>query len=277
MHPAFLLSDDFTWEMDSQLPTADAMPEAPAAIHPVNQEHLDLLVDQALTPMLGHAPQRDSDGDIPFRSGSAVVFVRSQGRTFLIRLFAEMVVEISDVDTAVREVDVLNREIEGVKFALQGDKVIASADLFALPFAAEHLQVLVARMCDVVSSHDKALARRVGGRVFLDLRETFLDDEDEPSAHEAIHPVMLCILQLDADKPGFVRPKVAAKLCGYDSDLLLDLIRWNEEQEIAWREARDEAFATDQEGEAEVCEIERAHARQTVRVLRKALRRVLLG
>ncbi len=74
-----------------------------------------------------------------------------------------------------------------------------------------------------------------------------------------------------------MRPKVAAKLCGYDSDLLLDLIRWNEEQEIAWREARDEAFATDQEGEAEVCEIERAHARQTVRVLRKALRRVLLG
>lgn len=145
----------------------------------------------------------------------------------------------------------------------------------AAPFAAEHLQRLAARMCGVVSRHDKALAYRVGGRVFLDPSPTVVDD-DGPGADEAIHPVMQCMLQLDADKPGSVRPKVAAKLCGYDSQLLLDLIRWNEEQECAWRAARDEAFATDRD-EAEVCEIERAHAHQTVRVLRKALRRVLLG
>jgi hypothetical protein len=33
---------------------------------------------------------------------------------------------------------------------------------------------------------------------------------------------------------------------GCDSDLLLELIRWNEQQEIAWRKARNEASATDE-------------------------------
>jgi len=282
VHPAFLLSDDFAWKTDSNLPTPEGLFAAPAAIYPVDREHLDLLIDQAITPMIGHAPHRDADGDIPFSVGSAVVFVRTQERTPLIRLFAEMVVEISDIEAALHEVDTLNREIDVLKFALHDDKVIATADLLGLPFAAEHLRMLIAHTCEVVSSHDADLARRVGGRVFLDTSEnTSLDevedDGDEQATEDDIHPVMMCMLQLDAENPGALRPKVAAKLCGYDSDLLLELIRWNEEQEIAWRQARDEAYSTDELKEAEVCESERDHARRTVKVLRKALCRVLLG
>jgi hypothetical protein len=279
LHPAFLVSDDLDWQTHVQLPTTDAVPKVPEAIHPISREHLDRLIDQALIPMLGHTPYRDGDGDIPIRVGSAVIFVASLISAPRIRLFAEMVVEVDNLDAAVHEVAALNREIDGVKFALHGNRVIASADLPAAPFAAEHLHVLVDHMCDVVSRHDAALARRVGGRVFLDPAESISEqNEDEcESVEEAIHPVMQCILQLDAERPGSVGPAAAARLCGYDSDLLLELIRWNEEQEIAWRQARDEAYATDEDDEAEVCEIERAHAARTVRVLRKALRRVLLG
>ena len=102
-------------------------------------------------------------------------------------------------------------------------------------------------------------------------------DEEDAVDDDPIHPVMLCMLQLDAERPGSVGPATAAKLCGHDSALLLELIRWNEGQEIAWRQARDEAYASDEDDEAEVCEIERAHASRTVTVLRTALRRVLLG
>jgi len=275
VHPAFLRSDDVVWVVDSPLP-AGVAPQVPVAVHPVDDAHLALLVDRALTPVLGHAPERDSDGDVPVPAGSAVVFVRTDARAPVVRLFALMVVEISDVDAAVREVDVLNRDIVGVKFALHGDMVIASADVLAWPFAAEHLQAWVTHMCDAVSGHDRALAARVGGRVFVDLGET-VAEEDEESRGDDMPPVMLSLLQLDAGNPGALRPRDAAQLCGYDSDLLLDLIRWNEEQEIAWRQARDEATTTALYDEAEVCEVERAHARRTVRLLRKALRRVLLG
>ena len=101
--------------------------------------------------------------------------------------------------------------------------------------------------------------------------------EIESPAEDDIHPVMLALLQLDADQPGSIRPKVAAQLCGHDPDLLLQLISWNEEQpEIAWRAARDEARAAADFDEAEVCEGEREHAQRTTKALRKALRRVLL-
>lgn len=275
VHPAFLRSDDVLWVVDSPLP-AGVAPQVPVAVHPVDDAHLALLVDRALTPVLGHAPERDSDGDVPVPAGSAVVFARTDARAPVVRLFALMVVEISDVGAAVREVDVLNRDIVGVKFALHGDMVIASADVLAWPFAAEHLQAWVTHMCDAVSGHDRALAARVGGRVFVDLGER-VAEEDEEGSGDDMPPVMLSLLQLDAGNPGALRPRDAAQLCGYDSDLLLDLIRWNEEQEIAWRQARDEATTTGLYDEAEVCEVERAHARRTVRLLRKALRRVLLG
>jgi hypothetical protein len=280
VHPAFLLSDDVVWQSDSRLPTADVVPQPPAAVHPTNREHLDLLIDQALTPMLGQTPRRDDDGDVPIRAGSAVVYVRSQWPMPSVQLFAQMVVGIDSPDAAVHELAALNHEIEGVKFALHGDTVVASVELLAAPFAAEQLQMLVAHLCEVVSRHDAALARRVGGRVFLGTSQLLPDDEvDEEDAvdDDPIHPVMLCMLQLDAERPGSVGPATAAKLCGYDSDLLLELIRCNEGQEIAWRQARDEAYASDEDDEAEVCEIERAHASRTVTVLRTALRRVLLG
>lgn len=231
--------------------------------------------------MLGQRPCRDDDGDVPIRVGSAVVFVRNQWPMPSVQLFAEMVVEIDSPDAAVHELAALNHDIDGVKFALHGDRVIASVDLLAAPFAAEHLQMLVAHLCDVVSRHDAALARRVGGRTFLGTLESRtgeeVDGEEGAVDEERIDPVMLCMLQLDAERPGSVGPATAAKLCGYDSDLLLELIRWNEGQEIAWRQARDEAHAIDEDDEAGVCEIERAHAARTISVLRKALRRVLLG
>jgi len=52
----------------------------------------------------------------------------------------------------------------------------------------------------------------------------------------------------------------------------------DEEQEIAWRTACDNARdAGDPDDEADVCEHERAHAQRTTKLLRKALRLVLVG
>ncbi|ADU49600.1 T3SS (YopN, CesT) and YbjN peptide-binding chaperone 1 [Intrasporangium calvum] len=277
VHPAFLTSEDFTWETGSRPPlVTTAAHETELAVKPVNRDDLDRLVDEALTPMIRHVPVRDSDGDIPFRAGSCVVFVRTNDESPVILVFAEMVVAIRDLDAAVRELDVLNRQISGVKFSLHDDRIVASVELPALPFVGEHLRVLVASMCEVISSNDGLAARRVSGRTFLGGEEPDADEGDESEPREEIHPVMLRLLQLDAERPGSVRPKDAAKLCAYDSDLLVELIRWNEEQEIAWREARDEAMAAHDYDEADACEGERAHAQRTVRILRKALRFVLL-
>jgi hypothetical protein len=89
---------------------------------------------------------------------------------------------------------------------------------------------------------------------------------------------MLTLLQLDAEDPGSVKPPLAAQVCENDPELILTLIRWNEEQEIAWRTARDHARDTgDPEDDADVCEHERAQAQRTTKLVRKALRLVLEG
>ncbi len=275
VHPAFLINSGFDWAGEDAPSTEEPSGANPPAIYPRNREHLDELIDETLTEMFGATPQRDSDGDVPVPAGTGVIFVRTHEDSQLIRLFALMATDIKDLDAAIHEVGTLNRDVDSVKFVVYKNSVIASAELFAWPFAPTQLRPLLAHMREVVKEHDTDLARRVGGRVFLDRSRAATA---QAACHEApdsddIHPVMLSILQLDAERPGALRPKDAAKLCGYDSDLLLELIHWNEQQEIEWRKARDE---TDDDEEAQACEHERAHAERTIKLLRKALRRVLL-
>ncbi len=268
LHPSYLCSDDVDWASEPFPPTPAEPDQDATATFPDNREELDRLIEHTLSHLLDEVPDRDGDGDIPIRTGRTVLFVRTQEGSPMIRLFALMAKEVADRDAALREVDRLNRTVDGVKFILHDTNVIATAGLLAWPFAPTQFQTLLTHMCDAVAKHEADLVDHVGGRHFVGASSASEPPED------SIHPAMLSILQLDAERPGTLRPKDAAKICHNDPDLLLELIRWNEEQEIAWREARDEA---DDPEEERVCEIERKHAHRTVKLLRKALRRVLLG
>lgn len=281
VHPAFLTGLGFDWPL-GQRGSAAQEPDVGTvlAVYPADHEHLDLLIDRALARMFGQVPSRDSDGDIPIPVGSAVVYVRGREDARVIHLFAEVVARIRDREVAERVVADFNREFAGVKFTLHDDRVFAGLDVAAWPFVDEHLIASTIHLCEVVAQHAEDLARRVRGRVSItatDPSDGLLGEESEDGSDDYIHPVMLRLLQLDAAKPGSIRPKDAAKLCGHDCDLLLELIQWNEEQELSWEDARDEAYAGGDPDEAAACEHERAHAERTIKILRKALRRVLLG
>lgn len=279
MHPAFLVGDVQIGE-DPDLPYADTaeVPDEPLAITPVGRDHLDRLVEQALLPVLGQVPDRDDDGDIPVVSGTAVVFVQTLPHAPLIRIWAEVAVEVGDLDRAKFEVEVLNRDRPFAKFVLLDDRIVAQVHVPASPFAPEHLRQTLAMMCALADEVDDDLAVRVSGRRFLEPGDVPETEAGGDSESDGIHPAMLTLLQLDAESPGTVKPSLAARVCENDPELLLTLIRWNEEQEIAWRTARDDAAdAGDPDDEADVCEHERAHAQRTTKLLRKALRRVVEG
>ena len=277
IHPAFLVGDVQIGE-DPDLPHANTVepPDEPLATTSHGLKHLDQLVDQALLPLLGQAPDRDDDGDIRVESGTAVVFVRTGPHAPVITIWAEVTVEVGDLDRAKFEVAALNREQPFAKFVLLDDRIVARVLLPAAPFVPEHLRQTLAMMCALADEVDDDLAVRVSGRCFLEpdeLEETDPEGENESSD---IHPAMLTLLHLDAERPGSVKPALAARVCENDTELLLSLIRWNEEQEISWRTARDAATdAGDPDDEADVCEHERAHAQRTTKLLRKALRLVV--
>lgn len=292
-HPAFLSAGGLGEDDDPDLGipvtsgvTTEPVVEAPA-VFPRDREHLVELVDQALTPYFGGEPVHDEDDDIPVVSGSALVFVRVMERAPAIELFCRVVHGIADLDRASFEVSVLNRDESFLKFVLVDDSVMAYVHLPAYPFAPEHLRAMLSVMSGSVDRLDDDLARRVGARRTFEADPTQggeepaqrvedeVDEENAEAETDAIHPAMSTLLQLEADAPGSVTPELAASVCAMDRDLILELITWNSEQEIAWRQARDQALMSGDADEAGVCEHETARAEQTVNLLRRSLRLVV--
>ena len=163
----------------------------------------------------------------------------------------------------------VSKEVRGVKLVLEGDRVVAMADLMAAPFVPEHLTALLPRMCEIVAAHDVAVAKECDGYTLV---AQHADDADAPPEDD-IHPVMRTLLHLTAEQP--LNARLVARVCKYEPGLIADLMLWNTEQEIAWRRARDEATASGDADEAAACEFERAHVEHTIGVIRKALHRVL--
>jgi hypothetical protein len=84
-------------------------------------------------------------------------------------------VEVSELDRAKFEVEVLNRERPFAKFVLVGDRIVAQVHVPAVPFVPEHLRQTLSMMCELADEVDDDLAVRVSGRRFLepsDLQET---------------------------------------------------------------------------------------------------------
>jgi len=293
-HPAFLAADGLgdDAEDDTGLPVGSATAddeslEAPA-VFPRDREHLLSLVDDALTPIFGQPPEHDEDDDIPVVSGTALVFVRVLERMPTIQLFCFLVHDVVHPDRTAFEVSVLNRDKRFLKFVLVGDSVMAQLHLPAYPFAPEHLRTMLAMMSEAVDEIDDDLVARVGGRRTFEPEspvavedadlELLLDSEERREVEagtEATHPAMMTLLQLDAESPGSITPELAASVCSGDRDLILELITWNSDQEIAWRQARDHAALSGDSDEADVCDHETRHAEGMVNILRRALRLIV--
>ncbi len=177
-HPAFLIdADDLVPDEDRPLRTAGPRPEwTLESVTPRSNDHLRELVDGTLSADVGEELNYDSDGDIPFRAGDSVVFVRvSSGDSLW--LFAELVLDVEDHRMAEHEVRVLNRDIPHLKFVLVGDTIRMRGDIQTDPFAPAHLRQMVDLATEVAAKQAPDVAFRVGGRCFLDFSAHAESDE----------------------------------------------------------------------------------------------------
>ena len=271
VHPSMLVSRERSLTPEAPAGSPEAWGDT--VIQALSPEHLGHVVVGTLTAMLGQEPRRDSDGDLVVPRGRAVAFVRCHPRRTLVQVFGHLTINVRDgaaVDVAVAR---LNQEHELLKFVHADGAVFVSVDLSAAPFVPAHLKGALAHLLHVIDGEQESVAAATGGRTFLEAPQADPSD-GEP---DRIHPVMARFLQLDALEEGSVDAHDMAKLCGYDDDLILELIRWNEEQEIEWMKAHDDALDRDEQVEAAACERERAHAERTVTLLRQTLHLVLLG
>lgn len=285
-HPVFLKTNSFgTTEEPPDLGIADATAEQavqtlPDAVAPRDQDHLRELVDIALTQFFGHAPTKDADGDIPVRSGSALVFVQVHPSMPVVTLFAPLVRNISGRTRAAEVVGDLNRSWELVKFILVDDQVAATVHLPSLPFVARHLIAMLDLLSKLADELDEDLADRLDGRLtFAPDTDADVGDRTDPvsataeaETDESLSDELLTVLNIDLHGRGDIETAEVVAIYNSDRHLLLRDITVSSEQEISWRQSAEEATAAGDREEAAACTHESGSWEATVETLRRALR-----
>jgi T3SS (YopN, CesT) and YbjN peptide-binding chaperone 1/T3SS (YopN, CesT) and YbjN peptide-binding chaperone 3/TY-Chap C-terminal domain len=281
VHPASLSGDVTVDDDDPEFTDGigGCLTTGPLAVFPTSRHDLDELIDEAVSSVLGYVPVRDEDGDVVVPCGTSVVYVSTLPTASAIRVWALLTWQITDLDRARFEVEVLNRHHPLTRFALVGDRITAEMYLLSPPFVPEHLRETFRLLRELASHIDGDLAVRVSGKCYSDPDSDDGDDsvaDVEDETHEESNTSMMILLQLDSGRPRSISPAMAAHICGNDPERLLRLITSAEGQEMQWLNALDEVGDDDESEEvADVYEGERAQAARCVTLLRKALRYVV--
>lgn len=248
--------------------------ELPEAVTPRDDDHLRALVERVLTERFGEEPMKDSDGDIPLRSGSALVFVQVPTGLSVVTLFAPLVRDISGRTRAAEVVADLNRRWPLVKFMLVEDQVVALVQLAAEPFVPRHLSTMLEMLAKVADRLDNVLAERLDGRLAFPLDVEARRVETVPAAHgdDSWSDELMTLLHADVGEQGEVTVPEVLALYGGDRRRLLRDIKITSEQEISWRQSAAEATAAGERAVAVACAEESASWESTVETLRRALR-----
>jgi len=279
-HPVFLRVDPAGTEQDPpDLGIADAAAEPeiavlPESIMPRDNDHLRELVDTVVTQRFGQVPMKDSDGDIPLRSGSALVFVHVPDDMPMVTLFSPLVRDIAGRTRAAEVVADLNRRWPLVRFVLVDDQVVAMIQLPALPFAPNHLSTMLEMLSRAADRLDDVLVERLDGRLAfpMDVEHRRVDTVNSTEPDESFSDELLTLLNVGSGRDGEISNEEILKLYEHDRRLLLRDIKATSEQEISWRQSAAEATAAGKREVAEACTQEATAWEATVETLRRALR-----
>ena len=228
-HPSFLDADGLETDPAPWPPAVAGPPPAaddaePAAVFVADTDDLQERVDDALGRMFARAVRHDPDGDVPVVCGRSVLYVRVEDDVPVVRLYAELVVEVGDLEQAHRELGVLNRRYEHAKFYLRDREVVLEHRLAAQPFAPAQLREAVAQLCDDLDDLAADLAERVAGRRYLDDPPPPAVVADAAVARDDDHPGIVALLELLHEGP--VPAPAAAELFEHDRfELIRHLVR----------------------------------------------------
>jgi len=168
-HPVFLAPDQLSEVLREPGPRAGGLELHPRRAH--DQEQLNALVDRELTLMYGHPPMRDGEGDVAFRVGSTMLFLRTSPDGQEITVFAAVVHDVEGRSRAAEVLNDLNVEARWVKFQLVRDRVFVTFSVLARPFVPDHLHHAVRILSEVADGIDDELAAKLHGRTTFSDRD----------------------------------------------------------------------------------------------------------
>lgn len=108
------------------------------------------------------------DGEIGVRYGSTAVFVRLEGNPPTVRIHCRLLAEVEQTPELLSRLNALNANVRHLHFFVHDDCVYAVADVWAKPFAGEHVADVLLHFCQVVGDIDSLLQAELGGRSAFD-------------------------------------------------------------------------------------------------------------
>ncbi|HHX46251.1 MAG TPA: hypothetical protein GX718_02600, partial [Brevibacterium sp.] len=125
-----------------------------------------VLVHRTFYELTGEVVERDDYGNWMLAGPAQVpVFVSVRSDYPVVRVWARLVRGISEGKAALREMNILNRDADRVRFNVGHDALWAQFEVTCGPFVPRHVQTAVALVADAAGAVSEDFALRTGGVV----------------------------------------------------------------------------------------------------------------
>lgn len=159
VHGAATPADVRMKEVPATTPSPTLAPPPDATVESVRTE-----VDAAIRRLLGvDGFERDEHGWAMFRAGSATVYVRVYGDPPVVQVLSPLLTGVDETPDLLEAVNELNANVSFAKVVCRDRDVVASLELFGMPFTPLHLSHALSVVAAVADDSDQ-LQQRFGGR-----------------------------------------------------------------------------------------------------------------
>lgn len=238
IHPIYLHADG----LEPQQVVVAAPVEEPdlnTTVQPSSVDDVRAVIDLAVADVYGDAPEWDEDGDLGLPTEAHVVWVSVNGHAPRVLLSCMLLDDVDDAESALIEINRLNRTEWGLTFTLHERRISVTRELglgVALPLA---VQGEIQRLLSQVDGWGRDLAERV---------RTGAEAPAKRRASSRFATAYAVMAELEREQRGSVGPAAMARIFGNDTGLLLKAIRITErrrrDMRTKARSARDEGRRT---------------------------------
>ncbi|RYC10492.1 T3SS (YopN, CesT) and YbjN peptide-binding chaperone 1 [Nocardioides zhouii] len=238
LHPIYLHADGLEPQALGE-PAPQQEIDLTEATQPSSVDDVRAVIDLAVADVYDDAPQWDDDGDLGLPTEAHVVWASVNGHAPRVLLSCMLLDDVDDTESALVEINRLNRAEWGLTFTLHERRISVTRELglgVALPLA---VQGEIQRLLSQVDGWGRDLAERV---------RTGAESRSRDRSSGRFATAYAVMAELEREQRGSVGPAAMARIFGNDTGLLLKAIRITErrrrDMRTKARSARDEGRRT---------------------------------
>jgi hypothetical protein len=262
LHPVYLDAGG----LEPQAVGDDTLAREPDLDEPVRTrsvEDVRAIIDLVVADFYDDSPEWDDDGDLGLPTEHHVLWVSVNGHAPRVLLSCMLLDEVDDADSALVEINRLNRAEWGLTFTLHERRISVTRELglsVAVPLA---VQGEIQRLLSQVDGWGRDLAERV---------RTGAEAPAKNPASSRFATAYAVMAELEREQRGSVGPAAMVRIYGNDTGLLLKAIRITEQRRRDARGKAREARDQGQRAREKMCRARHDYLRDLAARMRAGLR-----